>query len=449
MHQAALACACSTLARSSTTVTGLDGRGGRAVPLALAAAVVDTMGISIAMPVLPKLIMEVADVSVTEAAVLSGWMLAAYAVMQLLAGPLTGALGDRFGRRPVLIAAMVASVADCALTALAPSIAWLFAGRIIAGLTGATIGPISAVLADVSPPEKRASGFGLVGAAYGVGMTLGPAIGGFAADWGTRAPFWIAAGLSAINAIAIFFFLPETLAEEKRRPIKAREANIVGAFRPLFAVTAAGPLLAAWFLWQVADQVYPATWSFWGTQQFDWSSADIGWTFAWMGLTELVVQVTLTERLVARWGEWRVGLVGLASGAFGTAGMALLSDGWQVYPMLLVGGLGALAWPALNGLLSRLVDESRQGVLQGGINGINSVAAAIGPIAATQALAWGGGHGVPGLAFLLAGSVIAASCLTIAFLVPREVPQAGTDGTEEDDAQAEPEGRGAPAPYAH
>jgi len=306
------------------------------------------------------------------------------------------------------------------------------------------LGPVNAVLADVSRPEDRARTFGLVGAAYGVGMTAGPAMGGFVAELGTRAPFWLAAGLSAVNAVAMLALLPETLADDKRRPVRLAEANVVGAFRPLLGLAGAAPLLFVWFLWQVADQVYPATWSFWGTERFGWGAAAIGWSFAWMGLTELVVQLALTDRLVRRLGEWGTALIGLGASAATIAGFAFVTETWQVYPILLAGSLGALAWPALNALLSRLVDETRQGVLQGGLNSVNSVAAAIGPVMGTQALAWGSGQGLVGLAFLLAAGLLAAAWVIVLAAVPREV----AGGSEAPPEASGGEARADPRPEA-
>lgn len=391
----------------------------RAVPIALAAVTVDVIGFGIVMPVLPTLITRLAHVDLASATRISGWMLAVFAVMQFFAGPLLGNLGDRFGRRSVLIAAMVAFGADYALMAVAPTIGWLFLGRAIAGITGATFGPIGAVIADVTPPERRAANFGYMSAAFGIGFIIGPALGGLVATFGPRAPFCLASALAVLNAIAMYFLLPETLDEKNRRPFALREAHVIGAFKPLFAAGNATPLLVAWFLWQLGGIVYPTTWSFWAKLRFGWSDTQIGWSLAWVGFLQLLVQIFLTGR-VFRWiGERGGAIAGLGCGAATLIVYAFITQGWQVYAFFLVGCLGALAWPALNGILSRMVDATRQGALQGGIGSMNSVSAVLGPLIAAQSLAWGARHSFDGAAFLLAGLLIGAAALIVLFGTPR------------------------------
>lgn len=390
----------------------------RAVPIVLAAAVIDVIGFGIIMPVLPHLLTEIGHLDLPAATRVAGWLLAAFAVAQFFAGPVLGNLGDRFGRRPILIVAMTAFAIDYALMAWAPTIAWLFLGRVIAGIAGASFGPVSAVIADVSPPERRAAQFGLLGAAFGIGFIIGPAVGGLVAGFGPRAPFIVAAGLAASNALTMALLLPETLAAENRRPFRLADANVVGAFRPLFAAGNATPLLVAWFLWQLGGVVYPATWGFWAAIRLHWNATAIGWSLAWVGFLQLVVQLLLTDRIVKHLGERRAALIGLVSSAATLFAYAFATRGWQVYAFFLLGALGALAWPALNGLLSRMVDATRQGALQGGIGSMNSVAAVFGPLLAAQALAWGSGHGFVGAAFLVAGALIAAAMLIILLFVP-------------------------------
>jgi DHA1 family tetracycline resistance protein-like MFS transporter len=390
----------------------------RAVPIVLAAVVIDVIGFGVIMPVLPRLITDLGRVNLTEATRIAGWMLAVFAAAQFFAGPVLGALGDRFGRRPVLIASMLAFAVDYALMAVAPTLAWLFVGRAVAGAAGAVFGPAGAVLADISPPEKRAEMFGLMGAAFGVGFIIGPAIGGLVSDLGVRAPFIVAAALAGLNALAMFLLLPETSKPENRRPFSLRDANVVGAFRPLFAAGNAAPLLVAWFLWQLGTQVYPATWSFWASIRFGWDAGAIGWSLAWVGLLNVVVQVFLTGRVLKRTGERRAALIGLTASSLTFVTFALVSQGWQVYAFYLFGCIGALAYPALNGLMSRSVDATRQGALQGGIGSMNSVAQIIGPLLASQSLAVGAARGFPGSAFLVAAALTAGALLVIAFRLP-------------------------------
>lgn len=391
----------------------------RAVALVMAGVAIDIIGFGIVMPVLPSLITRLGHTDLPSASRIAGWMMASFAVAQFFAGPVLGNLGDRFGRRVVLIASMTAFAIDCALMAAAPTIAWLFAGRFIAGIAGATFGPASAVIADVTPPERRAASFGLLGAAFGIGFIIGPALGGITAQWGERVPFIVAAGLAAANALLMLTFLPETLKPENRRAFHLRDAHVIGAFRPLFRAGRAGPLLIGWFLWQLGNAVYPATWSFWAAIRFGWDATAIGWSLAWVGLISALVQVFVTKRMVARFGERRTALVGLFFGAATLCGVAFVTDGWQVYALFLIGGLGQVTWPAMNGLLSRMVDVSHQGALQGGIGSMNAVAAILGPVLAAQSLAWGTRTGFDGAAFLVAATLLGATWTVIVLRVPR------------------------------
>ncbi|MDP1026556.1 MFS transporter [Sphingomonas sp. KR1UV-12] len=385
----------------------------RAVPIVLVAVAIDAIGFGIVMPVLPALITRLGHADLQHATRIGGWLLAAFAVAQFFAGPVLGQFGDRFGRRPVLIASMAAFALDYALMAFAPTLAWLFVGRVVAGIAGATYGPAGAVIADVSPPERRAAAFGLLGAGFGIGFIVGPALGGIAAGFGTHAPFIVAAVLAALNALAMILFLPETLDAAHRRPFRWREAHVVGSFRPLFAAGNALPLLVAWFLWQLGSMVYPATWSFWTTIRFGWTPGQIGWSLAWVGLVTVVAQVGLTDRVVRRFGEFGAAAIALAASAACLVACAFATAGWQVYVFFLVGALGAFAYPALSGLASRMVDAGRQGALQGGLASINAVAEIIGPILAAQALAFGTGRGFPGAAFLVAGALVATAGILI------------------------------------
>lgn len=390
----------------------------RAIPIVLAAALIDVIGFGVVMPVLPKLVTELGHLTLADATKVSGWMLAVFAVTQFFAGPVIGNLGDRYGRRPVLIAAMSCFAIDYTVMALAPTLGWLFLGRAIAGITGATFGPIGAVIADVTPPETRAKNFGLMTAIFGLGFIIGPALGGLVAAFGPRAPFWCAAGLAAANAVIMTILLPETLAQENRRPFRLREAHVIGAFRPLFAAGNATPLLVAWFLWQLGGIVYPTTWAFWCKLRFGWDERAIGLSLAWVGLLQLTVQMLLTDRIVRRIGEWGAAVFGLAAGAATLLAYVFATQGWEVYAFFCVGCFGAVAWPALNGILSRMVDATRQGALQGGIGSMNSVAQVLGPIIAAQSLAIGAGRGFDGGAFLVAGALIGAAALIIGFGVP-------------------------------
>ncbi len=389
----------------------------RAVPIVLAAVLIDTIGFGIVIPILPQLITDLGKVDLDQATRISGYLLGVYALTQFFAGPIIGNLSDRFGRRPVLIASMLTFAADYALMAFAPTLAWLFLGRAIAGVAGAIYGPASAVLADVTPAEGRAKVFGYIGAAFGIGFIIGPAIGGLLSGLGPRAPFMAAAALGLINGVTMIFLMPESLAPENRRSFDWRSANVVGAFRPLFKSGEAGPLLLAWFFWLLASNVYPATWSFWAAARFGWDSAAIGWSLAFVGLVMASVQMFLTGPIITRLGERRSAVVGLGSGMGAFLAYTVITAGWQAYAVFLISGLSALVFPAMNGLLSRLADASHQGALQGGIGSMGSVAAIIAPLMLTQALANGVEAGFPGAAFLLAGILAALALLIVVWKV--------------------------------
>lgn len=397
--------------------------GHRAVPIVLAAVLIDTIGFGIIMPVFPKLLISLGHVDIEQATRIAGWMLVLFSFAQFVSGPVLGNLSDRFGRRPVLLASMLSFGVDYALMAFAPSLAWLFLGRAIAGAAGAVYGPASSVLADVTPPDKRSGVFGLIGAAFGVGFIVGPALGGLLADFGPRAPFVAASLLALGNALVMFLAMPETLAAEHRRPFHLRDAHFIGAFRPLFQAGNAAPLLIAWFIWQLAHMIYPATWSFWATIRFGWDARAIGWSLAFVGLIMAVVQGGLTGKVIGRIGEPRALVVGLGCGGAAFLAFFFVTHSWQAYALFLLSALSGFVFPAMNGLLSRMVDASRQGALQGGIGSMNSVAAIISPWLLTQTMAAGAERGYPGAAFLLAALFAFAALGIIVWKVLDRVPR--------------------------
>ena len=386
----------------------------RAVPIVLAAVLIDTIGFGIVMPVLPTLIVQLKGGTLSDAARTGGALLIAFAAAQFFAGPIFGSLGDRFGRRPVLLAAMIAFAVDYALMAFAPTVGWLFLGRIIAGFAGAIYGPANAVLADVTPPEKRGEVFGLMGAAFGAGFIIGPAIGGLLAGFGPRAPFVVAGALAVLNALWMAVAMPETLAPADRRAFDWRRANAFGAFKPVFHAGGATPLLIVAFLWQFAQMVYPATWAFWAEIRFGWSPHMIGLSLAASGVTMALTQVFLTGRIIGRFGEARTVMIGMAVAVATFIAINFATAGWMVFALIALGSLTGLVFPGINALLSRSVDSANQGALQGGMASLGSVAEVIGPLAMTQTLAFGSEHGTPGAAFLLAAALALVSAVIVA-----------------------------------
>jgi DHA1 family tetracycline resistance protein-like MFS transporter len=392
-----------------------------AVPIVLTILLLDSIGFGIVLPVLPDLIVHLGQVTLAEATRIAGYMLVAYAGAQFFAGPVLGNLGDRFGRRPILLFSAIAFSVDYLLMAAAPTLAWLFLGRLIAGIAGATYGPANAVLADVTAPEKRGATFGLMGAAFGLGFILGPAIGGLMSGFGTRAPFIVAAALAGTNALWIATRLPETLPPERRRPFRWRDAHVLGAFRPLFHAGGAAPLLVAALFWQLAHFVYPATWAFWAGLALHWDAAAIGWSLAAAGLAMALAQTFVTGRAIARFGEARTVVIGMVVGGLSFLFYVFATQGWMVYAIIFFSALQGLVYPSLNALLSRMTDASHQGALQGGMASIASIAAIVGPLAMTQALAFGAEHGEPGGAFLLAFLLVAGALLIVVFGVVRKL----------------------------
>jgi DHA1 family tetracycline resistance protein-like MFS transporter len=399
----------------------------RAVPIVLTAVLIDTIGFGIVLPVLPGLVVHLGHVTLADATRIAGYLLVAYAGAQFFAGPVIGNLGDRFGRRPVLLFSMIAFSIDYALMAWAPTLAWLFLGRTIAGIAGALYSPANAVLADVTPPEKRGATFGLMGAGFGLGFILGPAIGGLLAGFGTRAPFIAAASIAALNALWMAFWLPETLPPERRRPFRLRDANVFGAFRPLFHAGGATALLVAALLWQIGHSVYPATWAFWAGLAFNWNATMIGWSLAASGLAMALAQVFVTGPAIARFGEARAVVIGMVAGFLAFVAYIFVTQSWMVFVIIVFSAFQGLVYPSMNALLSRMTDASHQGALQGGMSSIGSIAAIVGPIATTQALAFGAEHGEPGGGFLLAALLVfSALAITLIWVVPRvkKVPEA-------------------------
>jgi DHA1 family tetracycline resistance protein-like MFS transporter len=325
--------------------------------------------------------------SLGEAARLSGWLMGVFATMQFLFGPVMGGLGDRFGRRPVLLLSMLAFGLDYLVMGLAPTFGWLFASRAVAGIAGATFVPAAAYIADITPPERRAQSFGLIGAAFGLGFTVGPALGGMLGGLHDRAPFFLAAGLALLNAAIGFFLLPESLPADRRRAFDLRRANPLGTFASLRRHRGATPLFVAWFLWMVAHQSYPSTWAFFSKLKFGWSDGAVGASLAYAGFTMAMAQAFVTRRLIPAIGERRAILLGLSIGCAGFLGNGLVPQGWMVFVVMSFSAFQGLVFPSMNATLSRLVAANEQGELQGGVASLQSVAAIVGPPALTGAFA--------------------------------------------------------------
>ena len=383
---------------------------------------IDTIGFGIIIPVSPNLLMSVGHIDLAAATRIGGLLLVVYASLQFLCGPIIGNLSDRFGRRSVLLLSLLAFGIDYFLMALAPNLAWLFVGRAIAGIAGAAYSPAGAYIADISPPEKRAANFGMLGAMFGLGFIIGPALGGVIAHYGERAPFYAASALALINLVYGYFVLPESLSRAQRRPFSLARANPLGTFLAFARHPAVLALAGANFLWQLAHQVYPATWSFFAKARFDWTPAQIGWSLAFTGMTMVLVQTLVTGRVVKALGENRAAMIGIAAGVLGFVGNAAATQGWMVYAAMTVGALQGLVYPSMQGLMSRLIPANAQGELQGGVASLASLSSIIGPFVMTQALAHYADARAPvyfpGAAFALAAG-LGLACLAVLAAQPR------------------------------
>lgn len=390
----------------------------RALIVILSAILIDSMGFGIIMPVMPRLLVHLTHATLSDAARVSGWLMGVFAAMQFLFGPVMGGLGDHFGRRRVLLLSMLAFGLDYLVMGFSPTLSWLFVSRAIAGVAGAIYVPASAYVSDITPPERRGQSFGLVGAAFGLGFVIGPALGGLLGNLGPRAPFFAAAILAIANAVAGLFLLPESLPPERRRAFSIARANPFGTFASLGKHRGALMLFAAWFPWMLAHQSYPSSWAFFAKIKFGWSEGAIGASLSYVGLVLASSQIFLTRRLIPALGERRCILIGLGSGLIGFVGNALVPQAWMVYPVFLFAGLQGLVFPSMNATLSRAVAVDQQGELQGGVSSLQSASAIVGPPLMTHALSFftrpQAAVQFPGAPFLLAAALTATAMLIVA-----------------------------------
>jgi DHA1 family tetracycline resistance protein-like MFS transporter len=385
----------------------------------------DVIGFGLILPVLPALLVELTGEDLSRAAVWGGWLALVYAITQFTCAPILGNLSDRFGRRPVLLAAVGALGIDYLIMGFAPTLVWLFAGRAIAGIAGASFTPAYAAVADLSPPEARAKNFGLISSAFGVGFILGPALGGLLGELGPRAPFFAAAGLSLLNFVYGSFLLAETLPAEKRRPFDWKRANPLGTLLRIRRLGVVRGLLAALFLWWVAHQVMPATWSFYTKLRFGWSEATIGLSFAVAGAVMATSQATLPRLLVPRLGERNAALAGAAIGALGYLGYATAGAGWMMFAWLGTWFFGAMVMPTTNALMTRHVPADAQGELQGAVASLHSLSSIVGPPLMTRLFGFFSSAEAPfefpGAAFV-AAALLSAGCFALYVAATRDAP---------------------------
>ena len=402
---------------ASESIAGATPLRGAAVAFIFVTILLDTLALGVIIPILPKLIESFVNNDTANAARIFGLFGTVWALMQFFFSPIAGALSDRFGRRPVVLLSNFGLALDYVVMALAPSLTWLFVGRVISGITSASISTAFAYITDLTAPEKRAAVFGKIGVAFGAGFILGPALGGLLGGIEPRLPFWVAAGLSFANGLYGLLILPESLPRDRRSPFRWKSANPVGALHLLRADRVLAGLSIANFFGQLAHVVLPSTFVLYATYRYGWGTTTVGATLALVGICSMVVQGTAIGPIVKRFGERRALLLGLACGAagfliFGAAPTGALF--WLGIPVMALWGLAGAATQAL---LTRLVSPDHQGQLQGATSSVQSVSQLVGPFLFTLTFAYFIGSDaplqLPGAPFLLA-SVLLLLALAVA-----------------------------------
>ncbi len=385
----------------------------------LLTVMIDAMGIGLIIPVMPDLIQDVGGGTLAEAAIWGGILSTTFAVMQFLFGPVVGGLSDRFGRRPVLLVALLVMALDYVLMAVAPVLWLLLVGRVIGGITAATQSTALAYMADISKPANRAANFGLVGAAFGAGFVLGPLLGGLLAEYGTRAPFWLAAALAAANALFGWVVLTETVTDARRRAFNWQRSNPLGALRALGRLPGVTTLLVVYFIYYISFAVYPAVWSYFGKERFDWSPATIGLSLALFGVMMALIQGGLIRPVLARLGERGTVIAGHVCSILSLTAIAMIDSGALVLVLAPLAALGGIVPPALQGMMSVRVADDSQGELQGALTSASALAMILSPLVMTFTFArFTDAEApvyLPGAPFLLAATLSALGLIVIWF----------------------------------
>lgn len=389
--------------------------GRNAFVFVLVTVFIDHLAFGLIIPVLPTLIQDLANVPASGATLWIGALAATYAVMTFLFGPLIGALSDRFGRRPVLLASMATLGLDFLIMALAPNIWILFLGRALAGVSGATFSTANAYIADTTSLEERGRAFGYIGAAFGLGFIFGPVIGGLLGEFGPRFPFFAAVALALINFLYGVFVLPESLPKERRRVFNPRRANPLGAARHFSKLPRVSWFLIAGGIFFLAHTVFPATWAVHGEIRYGWSPLQIGLSLGAVGVGAAIVQAGLMGFILKRLGSLRTIILGYSVNIIAMTGFAFAGQPLFVYLMLPFSALGGITMPAANALMSSLTPPDAQGELQGAASSLNALGMIIGPLIMSAALFSFSREGAPlhfpGAAFLLAALLTALAFL--------------------------------------
>ena len=376
---------------------------------------IDVTGLGLIIPVVPKLIEDLLHTTnISKVALFGGLLTFSYAIMQFLFAPVLGNLSDKYGRRPVLLFSLLGFGLDYILLAFAPSIGWLFVGRIIAGITGASMTTASAYIADISTPETRAQNFGMIGAAFGLGFIVGPMIGGLLGEMGPRIPFLVAAGLALLNAAYGYFVLPESLDASNRRAFDWRRANPISSLKNLSRFPAVSGLIVSFFLIYVASHAVQSNWSYFNIEKFKWSPKMIGISLAVVGVLVSLVQGVLVRFVNPKIGNEKSVYVGLGLYTIGLVLFGLASQSWMMFLFLIPYCLGGISGPGLQAIISGSVPANEQGELQGSLTSIISITSIVGPLVMSNLFAFFTGpikpFYFPGAPFMLAAVLMLLSC---------------------------------------
>lgn len=376
----------------------------------LATILLDAVGIGIVFPIMPDLMERVGAANTADGAFWGGILMASYAAMQFLFAPVIGGISDSLGRRPVLLLALVTLAVNYVVMALATTFWWLLIGRVLAGIAGATYITATAYLADISKPEERAANFGLIGATFGIGFVMGPAIGGLVASVHITAPFWLAAGLAALNVVFGLFLLPESLAPEKRRAFTKRDLNPFGSILDAFRLPGLMLPLILIFAFEFANMVYPTLWAFWTREVFGWGTALIGISLASYGIAVAFTQGVVMRFMLPRLGEYRTLIFSIICAIAAFVAFGLTGSVWVMFSFIIVAALADMAPPTMTAMMANMVSEDRQGLLQGVIASLGSIAAVIAPMVVTGVFQFFADAEapvyLPGAPFLLSGLMV-------------------------------------------
>jgi DHA1 family tetracycline resistance protein-like MFS transporter len=386
---------------------------------------IDVMGWGLIIPVMADLIAQLKGIPVNEASPYGALLLSVFAIAQFLFAPVIGNLSDRYGRRPVLLLSLLGFGIDYIVLALAPAYGWLFIGRVVAGITGASFTTATAYIADVSTDEtSKAKNFGLFGAAFGIGFILGPALGGLLAHWGIRAPFYAAAILCLVNCIYGYFFLPESLSKEHRRPFEWRGANPFGSLKFLARHPEIGALSVSFFLMSLAGQAVQGNWNFFTIYRFHWTEKMVGISLALVGLMIGLVQAGLTRILNPKIGNEKSIYLGLSLYTIALVLFAFASQGWMMFVFLVPYCLGGICGPSLQSVISGHVSASQQGELQGALTSLMSITTIIGPLIMNNTFSYFTSNSAPfyfpGIHFLIAAVLMLVSIFLTARVLRKD-----------------------------